>query len=62
MESAVSRYGPNSWKRPKVDGAPGPPLYLLKASTVGETHTRGTTGCEESRKDCLIRMRWHPFG
>eukprot|EP00962_Isochrysis_galbana_P053189 scaffold24646_cov129-Isochrysis_galbana.AAC.16 len=28
-ESEVSRNGPNSWNRPNVDGAPGPPLYQM---------------------------------
>ena len=30
-ESAVSKNGPNSWNRPKVDGAPGPPLYQIES-------------------------------
>jgi hypothetical protein len=30
-DSEVRRYGPNSWKRPKVDGAPGPPLYQIES-------------------------------
>lgn len=28
-EASERRNGPNSWKRPYVDGAPGPPLYQI---------------------------------
>mmetsp|Transcript_27634 Transcript_27634/g.88713 ORF Transcript_27634/g.88713 Transcript_27634/m.88713 type:complete len:234 (+) Transcript_27634:188-889(+) len=31
VESEVSRNGPNSWKSPNVDGAPGPPLYQIES-------------------------------
>ena len=45
-DRSVRRSGPHSWKRPKSEDAPGPPLYLTEEEEkeAEETETGGGEG------------------